>query len=222
VVRMQPSGTDGDMVDRLLRSGKPPVWQRHSFLTDLRLAPGGAAASVRTWPTSPSSTSAGTRRASFGQGCAGPAGAPVIAAKGVPMLGNSGFGVRLQGAEDLRLCCTVLGLAPRQAGTVDLSAVLGPGCVLQVDWFRTNFRVTLGGRDPGWQCPAADAGAEHAGAVGLPRLRAVAGGGHRGCRHLGAGPQHPLGQADVADLRQSLRENACGRSAASPGPCSPP
>src|SRR5262249_50501512 len=81
----------------------------------------------------------------FGQGCAGPGGEPLIAANGVPVLGNAAFGVRLPNAGDHRLCCIVLGLAPRQFGTFNLGSVLGPGCALQVDWFNTIFHVTTGG-----------------------------------------------------------------------------
>jgi PKD repeat protein len=82
---------------------------------------------------------------SFGQACAGPVAQPVIGANGVPVLGNAGFGVRLQSAEDRRLCCIVLGLAPRRFGVLDLGSVLGPGCALYVDWFNTIFHVTSGG-----------------------------------------------------------------------------
>jgi hypothetical protein len=82
---------------------------------------------------------------SFGSGCAGPGGEPVIAANGVPVLGNAAFGVSLLRAENARLCCVVMGLNPRASGTVDLAPLLGPGCTLHVDWFRTIFHVTVGG-----------------------------------------------------------------------------
>jgi len=82
--------------------------------------------------------SAGT----FGTACAGPGGAPVISANGLPQIGNAGFAVDLTLAENNRLCALVLGLAPAAFGTLDLSGFLGAGCALQVDGFSLIFQVT--------------------------------------------------------------------------------
>lgn len=82
--------------------------------------------------------SAGT----WGTSCDGPGGTPVIAGNSRPSVGNGSFAINLTNAEDNRLCAIVFGLTPAAFGTFDLSGILGPGCLLHVDWFVATFHVT--------------------------------------------------------------------------------
>ncbi|MBI5852459.1 MAG: PKD domain-containing protein [Planctomycetes bacterium] len=69
----------------------------------------------------------------FGLGCAGPGGVPVIATSGgVPQLGNGAFQIDVSNTEVGAPCAVTIGIFAIQGGLpLDLSFLLGPGCVAE-------------------------------------------------------------------------------------------